>query len=169
MKLNPDQRAAMHQWAISGEMTDLDAAKALAAKFSQPFNPTAAQYAYYMAAAGVERRKRTDEKREAGIETGYRTLERKIDLIEKEVIQTESLIEDCVEKIKEGLTVSDLSNVVRAISGLKKEIREGVKYMAILDKQWTERAEVRGTLTIEEVKKMTPQECYEKAKAEGLI
>ena len=124
MKLNPDQRAAMHQWAISGEMTDLDAAKRLAAKFSQPFNPTAAQYAYYMTAAGIERRKRTDEKREAGIEKGYRTLERKIDLIEKEVIQTESLIEDCVEKIKEGLTVSDLSNVVRAISGLKKENRK---------------------------------------------
>jgi len=142
MKLNPDQRAAMHQWAVGGEMTDLTAAKALAAKFSAPFNPTAAQFAYYMTAAGVERRKRADEKRAAGIETGYRTLERKIDLIEKEVMQTESLIEDCIGKIKEGLTVSDLSNVVRAIAGLKKEIREGVKYMAILDKQWTEKKDL---------------------------
>lgn len=113
MKLNPDQRAAMHQWAVGGEMPDLTAAKALAAKFSQPFTPTSAQFAYYMAAAKVERRKDAEKKRKKGIKQGLAIKDARIAKLEELFARHEQLIEaraievSEIESGKTGLLARD--------------------------------------------------------------
>jgi len=75
---------------------------------------------------------------------------------------------------KTGLMVRDIKNngftpVYKVDAPLLKIMLDYQREQAIDRGQWTEKKELSGSLTVEDAKKMTPQEAFEYAKKEGLI